>query len=215
MGRARFLTQVARAGLGLCVVWALTTLAARALIVREPLPEADVLLVMAGAPVYAERLLHAAELFRSGRYARILLTNDGQRGRWSRALQRNPPSVERAATALEGAGVPRERIEVLPGIVHGTIDEARAAERYTETHMVRTLVVVTSPYHSRRAVWTLRRVLGTRGVAVGSEPVPATATTPGVATWWRSSAGWRMVPSEFVKLPYYWIAYGLGAARTN
>lgn len=214
MGRATFVTQVVRVTLSLCAVWAIATISARALIVREPLPEADVLLVMAGAPVYAERVLHAAELFRSRRYARILLTDDGQRGRWSRELQRNPPSVERATTALVGAGVPGERIELLPGVVHGTIDEARAVERYTDVHVVRTLVVVTSPYHSRRAVWTLRRVLGTR-VVVGSEPVPATATTPGVATWWRSSAGWRMVPSEFVKVPYYWLAYGPGAAWTG
>ena len=36
--------------------------------------------------------------------------------------------------ALERAGVPRDRIEVLPGIMHGTIDEARAVKRYVSAN---------------------------------------------------------------------------------
>ena len=198
-----------------CVSLALSTHAARWLIVREPLADADALVVMAaGASAYTERLHHAGELFRSGQGDRVLLTDDGQRGYWSRELQRNPTSVERAAMVLERAGVPRDRIEVLPGIMHGTIDEARAVKRHATANRVRSLLVVTSPYHSRRAVWTFRHVLRGDDVVVGSDPVPMTPTTPEPASWWVRRSGWRSVGAEFVKLPYYWLVYGLPASFT-
>ena len=190
------------------VLWTISTAGATWLVVNEPMPHADALLVLAGAQVYAERLQHAAELFRAGKGARILLTNDGQRGRWSRALQKNPTSVETAITALERAGVPLDRIDVLSGIVHGTSDEAAAVKRYAGGHVIRTLVAVTSPYHSRRTVWTLRQLLREEGITIGSDPVPATRTTPKPATWWASRGGWRTVGTEFIKLPYYWARYG-------
>jgi uncharacterized SAM-binding protein YcdF (DUF218 family) len=196
-----------------CLSLALSTLAARWLIVRAPLADADALVVLAaGASAYTERLYHAVELFRSGRGTRVLLTDDGQRGYWSRELQRNPTSVERAATLLERAGVPRDRIEVLPGTVDGTIDEAREVKRHASASGVRSLIVVTSPYHSRRAVWTFRHVLRGDHVVVGSDPAPLTSTTPAPASWWVRRSGWRTVGAEFVKLPYYWLVYGLLAS---
>jgi len=206
-------TLLVRALVVMCVSLALSTIAASSLIVSQPLARADALIVMAGgASAYGERLHHAVGLFRSGQGTRVLLTDDGQRGYWSRELQRNPTSVERAATVLERAGVPRDRIEILPGIVRGTIDEARAAKRYATTHGLRSLVVVTSPYHSRRALWTLRHELRGHGVVVGSDPVPMTPTGPRPADWWIRRSGWRTVAAEFVKLPFYWLAYGLPAA---
>ncbi len=136
-----------------------------------------------------------------------VVDHDGQRGRWSRALQRNPASVERATDALVSAGIERERIEVLPGIVHGTIAEARAFRLYAEAHNVRSALVVTSPYHSRRAVWTIRRVVRGTPVQVGIAPVPMASTSSHPSTWWNTSMGWRNVTPEFVKMPYYWLAY--------
>jgi len=190
------------------MLWTVSTAGATWLVINEPLPHADALLVLAGGQVYRERVQHAAELFLAGKGARILLTNDGQRGRWSRALQRNPTSVETATAALERAGVPLDRIEVLSGTVHGTSDEAAAVQRYASRHVLRTLVAVTSPYHSRRTVWILRQILREEGITVGSDPVPATLTTPKPATWWASLDGWRTVATEFIKLPYYWARFG-------
>ena len=196
----------------LCVSLALSTLAASSLIVSEPVA-ADAVVVMAGgAADYSERLHHSVALVRSGQGTRILLTNDGQRGSWSRELQRNPTSVERAATVLERAGVPRDKIAILPGIVRGTIDEARAVKLYARSHGLRSLVIVTSPYHSRRALWTIRHELRGEGVVVGSDPVPMTPTAPRPADWWIRRSGWRTVAAEFVKLPFYWLAYGVLSA---
>ena len=189
-------------------LWMLATLGATWLVIDEPMPRADALLVMAGGEVYLERVQHAAELFREGTAARILLTDDGQKHSWSRPLQRNPGSTELAIDVLQRVGVPRDRIEILPGIVHGTSDEAVAVKRYADEHPLRSLVAVTSPYHTRRTAWTLRHILRNDGIAIGIDPVPATRTTPKPATWWASLDGWRTVATEFVKLPYYWLRFG-------
>jgi uncharacterized SAM-binding protein YcdF (DUF218 family) len=198
---------------GCLVLWALSAVGARALVVSDPLPHADALLVLAGGEVYGERLHHAANIFREGKSRLVLLTNDGQRQRWSRELQRNLTSVEQALQVLEDDGVSPDRIRVLPGTVHGTSDEALAVKRYVEVHRLRSIIAVTSPYHTRRALWTLRQFLGSEGVAVGTDPVPTTPATPGAAVWWTGRLGWRTVGSEFVKLPYYWIRFSLPNTR--
>jgi uncharacterized SAM-binding protein YcdF (DUF218 family) len=198
---------------GCFVLWALSAVGASALVVSDPLTHPDALLVLAGGEVYGERLRHAVDIFHEGENPLVLLTNDGQQRRWSRQLQRNLTSVERAVQILEDGGVPPERIQVLPGTVHGTSDEAQALKRYVETHRLRSIVAVTSPYHTRRTLWTLRRFLGDEGVIVGIEPVPTSPATPTPRTWWSGRQGWRAVGLEFVKLPYYWVRFSLPNTR--
>ena len=198
-----------RITLGFFVLWALLAIGAQALIVSSPLPHADALLVLAGGVVYDERVQYAARLFQEGKGSIVLLTNDGQRRPWSVQLQRNPTSVEQAILTLEGEGVAAHQIGVLPGIVRGTSDEALAVSRYARTHRLRSVLAVTSPYHTRRTLWTLRQFLKDRGVAVGVEAVPMTPATPAPATWWANRRGWATVGAEFVKLPYYWLRFSL------
>lgn len=202
-------TTIRRILFGCFVLWALSAIGATALVVSEPLPRADALLVLAGGDVYGERLRHAAAIFHEGGSPLILLTNDGQRRRWSPQLQRNLTSIEQAFLILEDKGIPAGRILVLPGTVRGTSDEANAVSRYVRTHRLQSILAVTSPYHTRRTLWTLRRFLDHEPVAVGVEPVPATPATPSPRTWWANRRGWRTVGSEFVKLPYYWLRFSL------
>lgn len=185
------------------VAWA----AARALIVGAELARADAIVVLAGSSAYVERTRLASQLYGEGRAPVVLLTNDNERGGWSSAEQRNPFFVERAINELTAAGVPRERIEVLPQPVASTYDEARALRDYTAAHNLRALLVVTSAYHSRRALWTLRHVFAGSNVEIGLMPVAPGAQTPAPAAWWLSGRGWRVVAGEYVKLFYYRIHY--------
>lgn len=190
-------------------LWLLAWVGARSLIIASPLATADAVLVMSGAPVYEERLEHAAGVYTAGRGPWVIISNDGLRRHWSRELQRNLSSMDVAITTLQASGVPRDRILVLPGIVESTRDEAAAAVAFAELHGISTINVVTSPYHTRRTMWAMG--LATRGhrIVVGSDPVPLLASTPSPATWWLNASGWRMVALEFVKLPYYWVRFGL------
>jgi uncharacterized SAM-binding protein YcdF (DUF218 family) len=181
---------------------------ARGLIVRVPGAErADAIAVLSGSEVYRERDEYAAELFKAGRAARVVLTNDDEPGGWSQERQRTMLFVERAQEALTRAGVPPQSIEVAPGSVASTYDEAATLAAYARARGWRSVIVVTSGYHSRRAWWTLRRAFAGSGVRVGLEPVTAGAQSPSPWTWWASAAGWRMVAGEYVKLVYYRLHY--------
>ena len=195
-----------RALVVLLLLWpALAWAAAAALVVRAGMERADALVVLSGSGAYVERSRLAAELYREGRAPRILLTDDGQRGPWSEARQVNPLFVERARAELLRGGVPAERVEVLPGTVAGTHDEAVAARAYAERGGARSLLFVTSAYHTRRALWTVRRTFRGSGVEVGIEaPVP---DAPAPWAWWLSRRGWRHVAPEYPKLVYYYWAY--------
>lgn len=177
------------------------------LVVREELPRADALAVLAGSATYVERAGRAAELYREGRAPRVVLTDDGQSGGYSAADDRNPRFVERAARELQAAGVPAEAVEVVPQTVTSTFDEAARLRAHAEDRGYRSLIVVTSAYQSRRALWTLRRVFEGSVVRVGVEPVEPGRQTPRPFAWWLYPLGWRLVPGEYVKLVYYCLRY--------
>lgn len=166
------------------------------------------MLVLAGAATFVERSEAAARLFREGRAPRVILTNDGDRGPWSPVEQRNPLNVENAAHLLRLRGVPARRITVLPPVVSGTHDEAVLLRDYARRNDLRSLLVVTSAYHSRRARWTLERVFAGTGIEVHVATVPSGVQTPRPAFWWLFPSGWSMVAAEYPKLLFYRLRYG-------
>lgn len=171
------------------------------------LARADAVVVLAGSSTYVERARRAAALFAEGRAPVIVLTNDNLRGGWSQAEERNPLFVERAADELRRAGVPPEKIEIIWKPVSSTQEEATRLREYAGAHGLRSLLVVTSAYHSRRALWTLRRAFRGGETVVGLEAVAPGEQSPRPAAWWLSVLGWRMVAGEYVKLIYYRLSY--------
>jgi uncharacterized SAM-binding protein YcdF (DUF218 family) len=185
----------------------LAWLAARALIVSAPLASADAIVVLSGSSAYLERTHKAAELYREGRAPVVLLTDDHTRGGWSSAQQRNPFFVERALEELMKAGVPAEKIKIVPGIASGTRVEASLLSDYSARQGLRSLLVVTSEYHSRRALRSLQQSFAGTEIAIGLDPAVA-PMTPSPIFWWLQLEGWRTVGGEYVKLVYYWFSYG-------
>ena len=181
----------------------LGAVAPRALVVSKPLASADAIVVMSGSSAYVERTQKAAQLYHEGRAPIVLLTDDHTRGGWSSAQQRNPFFVERAKDELIKAGVPEDKIKVAPGIAASTRDEALILKDYVESEKIQSVLIVTSSYHSRRALLSMQQVFSTKGTTVGMEPASATPT----AFWWLSPEGWRTVGGEYVKLIYYWFKY--------
>ena len=186
-----------------CVAWAAT----KGLIVRASLEHADAIVVLSGSNAYVERTKRAAELFHEGRAPLVVLTNDDTRGSWSSALQRNPYFVERATDELIKDGVPADRIRIAPGVASSTWNEASIIRDYAVGQKLGSILVVTSGYHSRRALRTVRQSFDGTGIIIGLEPSPNGSATPS-PFWWLHPDGWRTVGGEYVKLVYYWFRYG-------
>jgi len=176
--------------------------AAHALVARAEIEKADALVVLSGSAAYVDRAAEAARLFVKGRAPLVLLTDDGEQSGWSANEQRNPRFVELTMHELRRGGVAAEYIRVLAARPTNTHQEAAAMRAYAEARGLRSLLVVTSPHHSRRALWTWHRVFRGSGVRIGLEPA-AGAGTPGAWSWWLSAAGWREVAGEYVKMGYY------------
>ena len=204
------MTAVRRAGVviaGAILLWVSAWAAARALIVRARLAQADAIVVLAGANSYTERAQQAARLFRAGAAPLILLTDDRQQAGWSQREERNPYFVEGAVRELERLGVPPAAIRILPDRVASTHDEAIALGLDSSEHHVHRLLIVTSAYHSRRALWIFRRVLSANQVEVGIDPAEPGQQTPRPGVWMFTLRGWRDVAEEYLKLAFYLVRY--------
>ncbi len=188
-------------GAGVAVGW---RDAARFLAVADPIPaRADAIVVMAGS--IGDRTLEAARLYEDGVAPRVLVTRE----RPSRATTtlaargvRLPEGAAITRDALTGLGVPAAAITVIRRRATSTRTEARAIARYACSHGLRSLVVVTSPSHTRRARLILRQTLGP-SVALSVRP---TRAVPYPAhRWWRVHELAKQVLREYEKLAHYWL----------
>jgi len=184
-------------------LWLIAWAAAHWLIVIAPLDQADAIVVLSGSSTLLERNQRAARLYQQHRSKKILVTRDTQRGSWSSAEQRNPYYFEIAVAELKRLGVREEDIEVLDPPVNSTWEEATSVREYVVSHNIRSILIVTSSYHSRRALLTFRRQLNTTDVQVGIDPVEPGLQTPRPAIWGFSLKGWQVVFLEYLKLIYY------------
>jgi uncharacterized SAM-binding protein YcdF (DUF218 family) len=174
----------------------------RLLVVSDPLPaRADAIVVMAGS--IADRVLEAADLYRSGVAPRVVVTRErlprGEMALRARGV-RLPESGEQTLAALHALGVPPSATIVLPRRARSTDSEARTIAHWACAR-ARSLVVVTSRYHSRRARMILRQALAPEMQlalrASRHDPFDA-------ARWWRDRRDAKAVLSELEKLTHFW-----------
>lgn len=172
--------------------------------------KADAIVVLAGR---FERSMYAAELYRSG-YAPVIVLSDAVADPGAQRLQalgiRLPDALEIHRKVLQAKGVPADKIELLGAPALSTADEAIAiAARFGQSG--RRLMVVTSPYHIRRARLIIGRALEGRGVTLA---VCATPHEPFPDEWWRSQDAAREVLLEWAKIVFYLVG-GRFSARTD
>ncbi|MCY7348171.1 MAG: YdcF family protein [Pyrinomonadaceae bacterium] len=182
---------------------------ASCLIVEKPLENADAIFVLSGSATYIERTQKAAALYKQRLAPKIFLTNDGTRGGWNQNQQKNPYFVELARMELVAQKVPENAIEVLSETVAGTDDEAELFVKTAREQNLKSILLVTSAYHTRRTLWTFEKVLAESGLKteIGIASAPFGQQTPSPNFWWLSPFGWNLVAGEYVKSFYYWVYY--------
>jgi len=181
--------------------------AARMLIVTADMQSADAIIILSGSSTYVERAARAADLYRAGRAPLVVLTNDGVISGWDHREERNPFYYELSARRMQQQGVPADRITLAPGQALGTYDESVLLRDFAVTHGLKRLLIVTSSYHSRRALWSMRRACEGSGIEVGIDSAPPGWQTPSPWLWWSKRWGWKLVVGEYVKMVYYWVKY--------
>lgn len=170
---------------------------------KQDLAHADAIVVLAGSSTYLERVRFAARLLENGRASSIVLTNDGQLSGWSAVKERNLFFFERSVEELRRLGVPDKLITAIPRPVSSTYDEAIVVREYAQANRLRSILVITAPYQSRRALWVFQQTFQGSGVTIGLDSPPPGEQSPHPALWWARTLGWKLVPGEYLKLLYY------------
>jgi uncharacterized SAM-binding protein YcdF (DUF218 family) len=98
-------------------------------------------------------------------------------------------------------GVPEERILRAPGTHETTYEEALAVRQLAEERGFRSLLVVSDPYHLRRARMCFRDALRATGVTVSVQPVNPSWYDP--ERWWQDNDSLRETWTEYLKLALY------------
>lgn len=168
------------------------------LLVSQPPSAADAIVVFAGGVGesgqagggYQERVKHAVELYKAG-YAPHLVLSSGFVYSFREA------EVMRALA--EDNGVPASAI-VLEQQAASTIDNVRFVNRILDEHRWQRILLVSSPYHMRRAVLTWRRV----APAVTVVPTPPAQTQFYEHTRGASLEQIRGIAWEYLAMITYW-----------
>jgi uncharacterized SAM-binding protein YcdF (DUF218 family) len=190
------------------VLWPLVAWGgARLLIVKSELASPDAIVVMSGSSTYLERADWAAKLYSEGRAPIVILTNDSLIAGWDKEQERNPYFYELAAKELQKQGVPDSKIQVVSDIALGTYEESLGVRDYATAHNLKRLLIVTSGYHSRRTLWSMRHACEGSGIELGIDSPPPGWQTPFPSRWWWRRWGWKVVGGEYVKLIYYRMRY--------
>jgi len=189
----RRLLLVACVALGAaCVAWFLG--AGDVLDFGEPPQTADVIIVLGGnAP---DRLPRGMQLRADG-YAPLLIVSNERVH--THGLETTWLDLYRAGHSAPD--LPESAVLVLDDPVpESTLDEARRDADLMTSHDLRSALLVTDAFHSRRAYLIFRAAFAHRGLSVHSTPV---ADELDLAHWWSHPLAARRVLEEWAKLAWY------------
>jgi uncharacterized SAM-binding protein YcdF (DUF218 family) len=155
-------------------------------IVEDPLGKADALVVLSDDNFYADRATRAAELLREGKAPLIVASG--------RRLRPNASIAELMEHDLIERGVPKDKIVRLPQDADSTKEEAETVLKFAKERRWRSVIVVTSNYHTRRARYIFRRVFP-QGIAISIASARDGDFDP--QHWWEKRKSTKRLTREF------------------
>lgn len=154
---------------------------------QDALQRADAILVFSGDPDYV-RTLEAVRLYRLGYAPYLVFSGRGGPG----------DSAESMAGVARAHGVP-DRAIFLEGQATSTYENVLFVRELLARHRVGKLILVTSPYHQRRAYLVARHLL--RGVVLINHAEQRSHWDP--RGWWHVRGTRAIVVREYAKLAGY------------
>ncbi|WP_250645469.1 YdcF family protein [Salidesulfovibrio onnuriiensis] len=183
--------------------------AAQWLDVNEPPQNGDYIVPLAGDP---HRLFKAAELYKKG-YAPTVTLSRAKLYPPSRLdkleIKLGAPSYgpyEFEHKVLESQGVPAASIEEFGNGHISTVEEAEALKRHLQNKKA-TLLLVTSPYHARRAKMIFQDIMPEANILVSVPPEGSFKKC-----WWQDQQSAQNIVMELVKTAHYLLG---GAFRSK
>jgi len=176
------------------------------LVYQEAAPEqADVIVILANWEDTIIRVKAGADLYKGEVAKMIFVPRMEQMAGLEEAKKLGiniPENRDLVVTILQGLGVPLSAIETSAQEVTNTWDEALEVRNLVEQKRYKSVVLVTSKYHSRRAYLIFRDALKGKATVI-SVPSPYDSSDP--ESWWKRDEDAKRVVMEYSKLlVYYW-----------
>ncbi len=180
---------------------AVLTAIGRYLVVEDNVSAADAIVVLSGS--LPDRILEAVDLFQAHVAPRIILTREEELPGLPALRARGgalPEHHEANLAIAQQLGVPKAAVAVVPQPVSSTLNEAEVLVAYLRAEHIKSIVLVTSKAHTRRARLTFGAVAnGSLRIAVR----PSRYDPFAVESWWEHRASVRRVVTEYAKLLNY------------
>jgi uncharacterized SAM-binding protein YcdF (DUF218 family) len=169
------------------------------LVVEDQLQPADLIHVIAGGD---ERTDYAIQLYKQGYGKQIFFT-----GGW--CTTHGYYHGQHGADRAEGQGIESNNVVIDESPVTSTYDEAVLLKELIARSPtpIRSVIVVSDPYHMRRARWAYQEVLGS-GIALEMAPIPFQQSQY-LRRWWTDWLSRQFVKEEYLKMGYYYARYRL------
>ncbi|MFM7128105.1 MAG: YdcF family protein [bacterium] len=145
------------------------------------------------------RPLRAAELYHRGFADQILIVD------YPEDMLYGSLESQLAQVMTMRAGVPLEKLILIRGKVTSTREEARFYREYAEEHQLKSLLIVTSSFHTRRSRWIFQKVFAESDIKLSF----AAARQPFIdeTNWYLTDEGLVTYFSETLKTLYYFLRY--------
>ena len=170
------------------------------LVAEDPLQEAAAIAVLSGD--MPGRALEAARVYKRGYARQVWLTHSTEPG--ATLAKISIPYISEDTydrQILTREGVPPDAIHILDPPIVNTVDEMRAIGTALHGEKKRTVILVTSPVHTRRTRVLWKKISGQHGVAllraVSDDPYDG-------AHWWRTTHDALDVVRELLGLANAW-----------
>jgi uncharacterized SAM-binding protein YcdF (DUF218 family) len=164
------------------------------LVAQDDLAPSDVIVVLAGNSPFRAR--HAEALYARGLAPHVIISNEPLS---SHGVQTN--WLELREHGLVRLAIPDAAIVPIPEISDSTYEEALHSREIMQARGWRSAILVTDPFHMRRAALTFRQAFDPAGLTVIASP--AEGSKYGVDNWWTDRNAIMRVAQEYLKLSYY------------
>jgi len=160
---------------------------------------ADAILVLGGNS--RVRVPYAIELLKKG-YAKNILLTDPRPQQIKYKFIQSEQDIARLILKSEGVKYGIVKSQKIGGAT-STLEEAYDFAHFLEKYKLERVIIVTSSFHTRRALYTFQKVLSSKDIQTKIEVSPAFNYRYRVSYWWESEQGLLDFIPEFFKMVIY------------
>jgi uncharacterized SAM-binding protein YcdF (DUF218 family) len=176
------------------------------LVVSIPPQKADTIVCLSGSPI--ERGLASADAYHQGLAPTIVMVPEERLEGAYFLEEKGIPyqeSVDLLVSILKEMDVPESALIKSDTATNNTADEAKAVKVIQKNRGFKSIILVTSPTHTRRTLYIFRKIFSDEAVVFFIIPSPYSQFQ--TENWWKHRKYRKEVFLEYQKLLYYLVAH--------